>query len=59
MLPYAVTRAAAMGCIPEQDAVALFAELVTRMQEASAAPSLLHEMVKAAAQLARSVPPFN
>ena len=59
MLTYAVTRAAAMGCIPEQDAVALFAELVTRMQEASAAPSLLHEMVKAAAQLARFVPPIE
>jgi len=42
--------------VPEEAAAALFAELVTQMREVRASPALLHDVVKAAAQLARSVP---
>ena len=45
------TRVAAVGSVPEEAAAKLFAELVSRMCEATAAPTLLHDMVKAAAQV--------
>jgi len=50
------TRVAALGSVPEKAAGELFGELVSRMHEPTAAPTLLHDMVKAAAQLARSLP---
>ena len=50
------TRVAAAGAVPEDAATALFGELVKQMREVRATPTLLHDVVKAAAQLARSVP---
>lgn len=50
------TRLAAAGGVPEDTASALFSELVHQMRKVQATPALLHDVVKAAAQLARSVP---
>jgi len=50
------TRLAAAGGVPEDTASALFSELVQQMRKVQATPALLHDVVKAAAQLARSVP---
>ena len=53
-----VARMAAAGCasLGAPLASTLFAELVARLKAADGTPALLHEMVKAAAQVARALP---